>query len=125
MQKCLSTILAILLLLGGSGMVFGQHFCEGVVVDKAFTFGLEKMNCDEVEADDTCENNADEDDCCSDVYFHVQTDKEFSAQGKYVSSETVFFYLAVPFKIEQPPFTYYTPIDWSLDKQVLYQTYLI
>lgn len=131
MQKCLSTILAILLLFGGSGIVFGQHFCEGVVVDKAFTFGPEKMNCTEV--DDSCENNPDEDDCCSDVYFQIQTDTEFPVQWGYVSldlpqfisSESVFFFEVVSFKKEQNLYTFYAPPDRSLDKQVLYQTYLI
>lgn len=133
MQKCVSTILAILLLFGGSGMVFGQHFCEGVVVDKSFAMGFETMSCADVEADDACENNTDENDCCSDVYFQIQTDTEFSVQWQNVSldlpqiisSESVFFFEVVSFKKEQNPYIFYAPPDRSLDKQALYQTYLI
>lgn len=133
MQKCVSTLLAILLLFGGSGMVFGQHFCEGIVVDKSFAIGFGAMSCADVEAEDSCENNPAEDDCCTDTYYQLQTDKEFSTQWHYVSldlpqsitSESVFFFEVISSKKEQNPFNLYTPPDWPFDKLALYQIYLI
>lgn len=133
MQKCLSTLLAILLLFGGTGMVFGQHFCEEVVVDKSFAIGFETMSCAEVEGDDACENNPQEDDCCADTYFQIQTDKEFSGKSSYVSleispfvtSEANFLIEAVTYSKQQQSFAYYTPPERAFDLHALFQTYLI
>lgn len=132
MQKCLATLLAVLLLFGGTGMVFGQHFCEGVVVEKAFSFGPETMNCAEVEADDSCEDNI-ADDCCSDLFFQFQTDKEFTGKTQYLtidlpvylSVKTNYFVVTVEYKNSKNTYSHYTPPDKDLDKQALYQTYLI
>ncbi len=133
MQKCLSTLLAILLLFGGTGMVFGQHFCEGIVVDKSFAIGFETMSCADVEGDDACENNREEDDCCADTYFQLQTDKEFSGKSiyttldvpSYAASEANFILEAVAFSKEQRSFTFYTPPERAIDLLTLLQTYLI
>ncbi len=133
MQKTISILLSLLLLLSTTGLTYGQHFCEGVVVDKSLALGFETMSCAEVEADDACENNPAEDDCCSDTYFQIQTDKEFSGKSSYasleiqlfVTSEAPFLIESVSFLKEQYHFVFYTPPDRSSDTLALYQTYLI
>jgi hypothetical protein len=132
-QKIISILLSLLLLVSTTGLTYGQHFCEGVVVDKSFAIGFETMSCDEVEADDSCENNPQADDCCSDTYFHIQTDKEFSGKSSYVSleippcvaTETNFIIEAVAFSKEKQSFAYYTPPERAFDLHALFQTYLI
>lgn len=133
MQKTISILLSLLLLLSTTGLTYGQHFCEGIVVDKSLALGFETMSCAEVEADDACENNPAEDDCCSDTYFQIQTDKEFSVKSSYasleippfVAVETNFLIEVDPFSREQQSFAYYTPPERNLDLQALLQTYLI
>ncbi len=133
MQKTISIALSLLLLLSTTGLTYGQHFCEGVVVDKSFAIGFEIMSCDEVEADDSCENNPAEDDCCADTYFQIQTDKEFSGKSSYasleipsfVATETNFIIEAVAFSKEHQTFAYYTPPERAFDLHALFQTYLI
>lgn len=133
MQKTISIALSLLLLVSTTGLTYGQHFCEGVVVDKSFAIGFEAMSCAEVEADDACENNPQEDDCCSDTYFQIQTDTEFSGKSmyssldipSYVASEGNFLFEVIAFTNKQHPFTLYTPPDRSPNTLALYQIYLI
>lgn len=133
MQKTISIALSLLLLLSTTGLTYGQHFCKGVVVDKSFALGFETMSCDEVESDDSCENNQQEDDCCADTYFQIQTDKEFSGKSSYasldvlpfVTSQVPFLVETVPLSKEQHLFIFYTPPDMSPDLFALYQIYLI
>ncbi|GGD86130.1 HYC_CC_PP family protein [Planktosalinus lacus] len=133
MQKTISIALSLLLLLSTTGLTYGQHFCEGVLVDKSFAIGFEIMSCDEVEADDSCENNPAEDDCCADTYFQIQTDKEFSGKSSYasleipsfVTSDANFLVEVDIFSKEQRLFAYYTPPERPFDLHALFQTYLI
>src|SRR5690554_5949163 len=133
MQKTISIALSLLLLLSTTGLIYGQHFCEGVVVDKSFAIGFETMSCDEVEADENCDNPAEIDDCCSDTYFQIQTDKEFSGKSSYtsleippfVAAETIFLAETVIFSKELQSFAYYTPPERTFDLHALLQTYLI
>lgn len=133
MQKSTSILLSLLLLISTTGLTYGQHFCEGVVVDNSFALGFETMSCDEVEADENCDNPAEIDDCCSDTYFQIQTDKEFSGKSSYasldvppfVATETNFLAEAVAFSQEHQSFAYYTPPERAFDLHALFQTYLI
>ena len=133
MKKPISILFSLLLLLSTTGLTYGQHFCEGVVVDKSFTIGFETMNCAGVEGDDACENNPKENDCCSDTYYQLQTDKEFSGKYPYtsldipttVAAQTNFLVEVVALSKKQRPFTLYTPPDRVPNKLALYQTYLI
>lgn len=133
MQKTISIALSLLLLLSTTGLTYGQHFCEGVVVDKSFAIGFETMSCDEAEADNSCENNPLEVDCCADTYYQIQTDKEFSGKSSYasleippfVASEANFLMEVDIFSKEQRSFAYFTPPERAFDLQALFQTYLI
>ena len=133
MQKTISIALSLLLLVSSIGFTYGQHFCEGVVVDKSFALGFQTMSCADVETDDACENNPAEDDCCAYTYFQLQTDKEFSGKSSYVSLEipqcvatkTNFIIEAVAFSKEQQSFAYYTPPERAFDLHALFQTYLV
>ncbi len=133
MQKFISILLTLLLLFGGSGMVFGQHFCEGVVVDIALAFGVEKMDCGDVEAEDSCDDSKQEVDCCADVYYQIQTDKDFANKSFDVSFEQPVFNNSVNLVAlfaacsteEQLPDLHYLPPDFDEDRQTLYQVFLI
>ncbi|MEX0998179.1 MAG: hypothetical protein WDZ45_14095 [Flavobacteriaceae bacterium] len=133
MQKTISILFSLLLLLSTTGLTYGQHFCEGVVVEFALSFGAEKMNCDEAEAEDSCEDTIQENDCCADVYYQVQADTDFAGKSFEPASElpvlgtSVSFHsllAADPLK-EKHPETHYLPPDIDTDRLSLFQVFLI
>lgn len=133
MQKTTSILFSLLLLLSTTGLTYGQHFCEGVVVEFALSFGTEKMNCDEAEAENSCEDNIQEDDCCADVYYQIQTDTDFAAKSFEPLAELSIFdtnvnsysLLTVGFVKEVRPETHYLPPDFDTDRLSLYQVFII
>ncbi len=133
MRKVSSILLSLLLLLSTTGLTYGQHFCEGVVVDIALAFGVEKMNCGDAEAEDSCDDSKQEVDCCADVYYQIQTDKDFANKSSDASFELPVFNnsanLVALFTAcsteEQLPNILYLPPDFDEDRQSLYQVFLI
>ncbi|MEX2349482.1 MAG: hypothetical protein WD554_01245 [Flavobacteriaceae bacterium] len=133
MQKTISILFSFLLLLSSTGLTYGQHFCEGVVVEFALSFGAEKMNCDEAEAEDSCEDTIHEDDCCADVYYQIQADTDFAAKSFDPVSELPVFdtnlsfysiFAADPVKKKHSDI-HYLPPDFDKDRLSLYQVFLI
>ncbi|WP_339610933.1 hypothetical protein [uncultured Planktosalinus sp.] len=133
MQKTTSILLSLMLLLSTTGLTYGQHFCEGVVVDIALAFGVEKMDCGDVEAEDSCDDSPQEVDCCADVYYQIQTDKEFANKSFDVSlklpvfnntTNLVALFTASSTK-EQRLDLQYLPPDFDEDRQSLYQVFII
>lgn len=133
MKKCISTILATLLLLGGTGMVLGQHLCEGVVVNIALTFGAEKLNCDGEKADDTCDDSAQDDECCADVYYQIKTNTDVANKSfdsvlelpVFDKSFSLCSGIEACFINKNRHNTQYLPPDFKEDRQSLYQVFVI
>lgn len=133
MQKPISILLSLLFLLSITGLTYGQHFCEGVVVDIALTFGVEKMNCGDVEANDSCDDSTQEADCCADVYYQIQTDKDFANKSfdtlfelPIVDNNVNLALFLAGSSIKQKHQNYnYLPPDFGKNLQSLYQVYLI
>lgn len=133
-QKAQAILYSLLLLLSTTGLTYGQHFCEGVVVEVALAFGAEKMDCNEAEAEDACDDAVQEADCCADVYYQLQTDTEFAAKSFESISELPVFdasvpvyalFATAPVKEQQTNTQYLPPEITNRDRQALYQVFII
>ncbi len=135
MQKTISILIAFLLLLSNAQLTFGQHYCEGKVVEAAMMVGQEKMSCEPSATDLGCEDEKTEvADCCKNVYHQIEMDADYSGSHFTVDLNPVFLITEVfNFSFQQNLLYYLKSISYSeylppplqKDIPVFYQTFLI
>lgn len=137
MQKTISILIAFLLLISNTQLTFGQHYCEGKVVEAAMMVGQEKMSCEPSATDMSCENeseNTEVADCCTNVYHQIETDADYSGSHFQVDFNTSFlvaelfnfsFQQDTLYSSESVSYSEYLPPPLEKDIPVLFQTFLI
>src|SRR5690606_33746218 len=139
MQKIVSIALAFLLLLGSTGLAYGQHYCGGRVVAEALVIGQKALSCfssEEPKAIDSSETShkIEKPDCCKDIYHQVETDDDYAGSSfhfaidkTFVAAFTSVFLLPVSIddEAEEKYYLSYLPPPLDKDIPVLYQSFLI
>jgi len=136
MQKIISIVLSFLLLLSGTQLAFGQHFCEGKVVEEGMMVGQKKMSCVSLEVKDNCIEDLDtkKADCCVDIFHEVQIDSNYSRSHFEMPPVPVYieplqyydfsWHFVVSYS-EKILASEYLPPPLEKNIQVFYQTFLI
>jgi len=138
MQKGISMILAILLLLSSSGLTYAQHFCLGREMMNDVTLGEKHLSCGmEIQTtgcEDTDHHPEKRKGCCDNKYTQVDTDDHFAKadfqidfQKNFILAYTAGFILKT---VDNYPsnthfFIDYSPPPLSPDIQVEHQVFLI
>lgn len=136
MQKTISILLTLLLLVSNSGVMLAQHFCGEYKMMEEITFGAKELSCG-MGVHSDCDNEAAEDhDCCENEYERLGVDDDFNRLDLeekqvintcFAASFTAIFVLDVLFTSRQNAinFTAYLPPPLIKDIPVLYESYLI
>lgn len=133
MQKFLSIVLSLFLLVSSAGLTYGQHFCGGKVVADALMFGEKQLSCTGLMSP-AYENQNEKPPCCENVYHQVQTDDDFLTSSFQidilpqfvVAFVEVFVLQTVEIKSSKEiTFSEYLPPPLERDIPVLFQTFLI
>ena len=134
-KKGLSILLALLILLSSSGIVYSQHLCGGVPMHAKITLGEAMLSCGMMTATPSCDAvTIKKHSCCDNEYFKVTTDNHYSkayfdidfVSFEYV--ETAYFSQLVgttPSKEALPTYLHYRPPPLEKDYQILLETFLI
>lgn len=136
MQRLLSTLLSILILLSSSGLVFAKHYCGTTEMNSKVTLGETDLNCGKVMASICCEAQPEEKGqfCCNNTYLKVSTDNQY-AKVTYDFDFTMPWFVSrvepfAPRRMEiqtglETYFKLYRPPILSRDFQILLETFLI
>lgn len=137
MRKFWAIALSLFLLLGSSGITYGQHFCGGHVVTKALMVGERMLGCveDDGELEIYLSHKSEKSGCCEDLFLQVDTDEQYTFPTDKFSTDfdysvqgiiNSYSYQLVTFRsYDEIVFQHYTPPPLSLNLLVLYQTFLI
>lgn len=136
MQRIISFVLSVLILLSSSGLVYATHYCGAIEMVSKVTLGEGHLSCGMVMETSPCgdEHETEGHFCCNNTYLKVATDDQyakvsfdfdFSTQW-FVLPETIF----VPVKLgvsssTYPTFPYDHPPPLERNIQVWFQTFLI
>lgn len=136
MQRLISIVLSVLILLSTSGLAYAKHYCGNLEMVSKVTLGEEHLSCGMVMPNSACDDEHSDEGhfCCSNKYLKVSTDDQYAkvvfdfdfTTSWFVVSET----LIVPLELELPeqednPFRFYRPPPLEFDYQVLFETFLI
>jgi len=95
------------------------------------------MHCEsDIDASSCCEDEATSEDCCTNVFHQINTDKEFSVNSSFLSFSSNFiapakidFYKFIEitnYDLEEIPSYFNPPLPpWKQDILVFHQTFLI
>lgn len=137
MRKLWAISLSLFLLLGSSGLTYGQHFCGGHVVTKTLMVGERMLGCveDESEQEGYLSHKSEKPGCCEDLFLQVDTDEQYTFPADSFSKEydysiqgvlTPYSYLVFTIRsYDEMVFQHYSPPPLSSDLLVLYQTFQI
>lgn len=137
MQKVISTLLSLLILLSSSGIAYAQHFCGDFEMISTLTLGEKQLSCGmamEKETSSECDDTFQKMDCCDNQYTTVDTDDTFTKTSFDVDLNKNFVAAFVSVFVLQTIANYpshtnffaeYNPPPLDQDFQVLYETFLI
>jgi len=134
MQRILSIILSLLILLSSSGITYAQHFCGEFEMMAELSMGEKHLSCGMAMEAPGCEGETEDHDCCSNEYTSVEIDDTFTKASFELDLDTNFviafnsvFVLQSDLIVESHIDYYkdYSPPPLGGDLQVRYQTFLI
>jgi hypothetical protein len=137
MQRIISVILIIILLVSNITLTFGVHFCSGVEVTSKIMIGHDHLSCGMASIDVTCDgsenqtfclNNAT---CCETQYQTLIASVDFfiveKQQVHFHLDSAVLVLLLINDLLPKTPhfYTEYSPPPLERNIQILFQTFLI
>lgn len=134
MQRSLSIILSLLILLSSSGITYAQHFCGEYEMMAQISMGEKHLSCGMAMQAPGCEDENEDHDCCSNEYTSIEIDDTFAKtsfeldlNSNFIIAFSSVFVLQTEVLLESHIDYYkdYSPPPLGANLQVLYQTFLI
>ncbi|MBD80977.1 MAG: hypothetical protein CL840_18815 [Crocinitomicaceae bacterium] len=137
MQKLISIILTVLLLLSSSDVSYAAHLCEGEFVEVAVGFGNHSLDCGMSGSKETTSDGSDEQasfakKCCENLYVSIDTDHDYQLSRQNNINDVEFTFVKPVYFVNPNNFSRHQKVYHGLappllirDFQVAFQTFLI